>query len=136
MKRKAVFRLVETRRERLYVNDEFDHVMMLVEAQGEPIEYEVGVAGAFVSRHSVTFHDRVRGTGEMKGYAVTTFQNDSVCSGFEGRSDAQTGLTSGTWKVRRGTGRLAGIKGTGAFTVRKGRDPGELIFEMTGDYDL
>ena len=34
--------------------------------EGEPLEYEVGVAGEFVSRRSVNFHDRTRGSGPMQ----------------------------------------------------------------------
>ncbi len=136
MKRKAVFRLIVTRLEKVYVNDEFDHLMMLVETRGEPVEYQVGVAGEFVSRQSVTFHDRVRGVGEMKGYAVTTFRDGSVCTGFEGRDDVQSGLSTGTWKVFRGTGKLAGLTGAGKYTARNAEKAGELIIEMEGDYDL
>jgi hypothetical protein len=50
MKRKASYRLMVTRREMLYVHDEFDHALMLVEMEGEPLEYQIGIAGAFVSQ--------------------------------------------------------------------------------------
>lgn len=50
MRRTATYRLMVTRREMLYVHDEFGHSLVLVETEGEPIEYQVGVAGEFVSR--------------------------------------------------------------------------------------
>jgi len=136
MKRKAVFRLVVTRRETMYVQDRFDHSMMLVEMEGEPIEYQVGVAGEFISRRSVTFHDRVRGTGTTKGYSITTFQDGSVSTTFEGGRDAATRLTTGTWTVLRGTGKLANIRGSGRFTVRERKEQHDFVLEMEGDYEL
>ena len=136
MKRKATYRLVITRRESLYVHDQFDHALVLVEMDGEPIEYEVGVAGKFVSRRSVTFHDRIAGTGEMKGYAITTFQDGAIYSLFEGHREAATKLTQGTWKVYRGTGKLANLKGSGTFTVKAGPVAGEFVLDLEGDYEL
>lgn len=134
MKRKASYRLMVTRREALYVHDEFDHCLMLVEMEGEPIEYQVGVAGEFVSRRSVTFHDRIRGEGAMTGYATTNFRDGSICSKFEGQREG--GLTKGTWKIYKGLGKLAAIKGGGAFTVRAGEKDQGYILEMEGDYEL
>ena len=136
MKRKATYRLMVTRREMLYVHDEFDHSLTLVEMEGEPIEYQVGVAGEFVSRRSVTFHDRVRGGGYMKGYATTNFQHGSICSVFEGHRDAESKLTKGTWKIYKGMGKLATIKGGGDFTVKAGANDREYTLEIEGDYEL
>lgn len=136
MKRKAVYRLMVTRREMLYVHDEFDHTLMLVEMEGEPIEYQVGVAGEFVSRRSVTFHDRTRGSGSMKGYAITTFQDGAIYSLYEGERDASTKLTTGTWKTYRGLGKLATIKGSGQFTVKAGERDREYILTIEGEYEL
>jgi hypothetical protein len=136
MKRKATYRLMVTRREMLYVHDEFDHSLMLVEMEGEPIEYQVGVAGEFVARRSVTFHDRHRGAGPMTGYAITTFKEGSFCSKFEGKRDADTKLTSGTWEIYKGTGKLANIKGGGKFTVKAGDKDREQILDIDGDYEL
>jgi len=134
MKRKATYRLMVTRREMLYVHDEFDHSLSLVEMEGEPLEYQVGVAGEFVSRRSVTFHDRVRGKGPMKGYATTNFREGSICSIFEGERVGSE--TKGTWKIYKGMGKLANIKGQGLFTVRAGEKDREYILEMDGDYEL
>ena len=136
MKRKASYRLVVTRREMLYVHDEFDHTLSLVEMEGEPIEYNVGVAGEFVSRRSVTFHDRVRGTGAMKGYAVTNFKDGSTFTVYDGQRDAGSKLTTGTWKVYKGTGKLTNLKGTGTFNVKSGQQKGEFVLDIDGDYDL
>jgi len=84
MLRKATYKLRVTRRESLHVHDEFDHQLMLVELEGTPLHYEVGVAGEFVSRRSVNFHDRQGGSGNMEGYAITNFQYGSVFSKFKG----------------------------------------------------
>jgi hypothetical protein len=136
MKRKATYRLMVTRREMLYVHDEFDHSLMLVEMEGEPIEYQVGIAGPFVSRRSVTFHDRTRGAGSMKGYAITNFEEGSICSVYEGTRDQATKLTNGTWKIYKGMGKLKTIKGGGKFTVKTGERDREYILDMDGDYEL
>jgi hypothetical protein len=136
MKRKASYRLMVTRREMLYVHDEFDHALQLVEMEGEPLEYQVGVAGEFVSRRSVTFHDRIRGAGPMKGYATTTFKDGAICSLFEGTRDMESKLTTGTWKVYKAMGKLATMKGSGTFTVRVGQRDREYILDIDGDYEL
>ena len=44
MLRKATYKLRVTRREALSVHDEPDHTLMLVEMEGEPIDYKPGVA--------------------------------------------------------------------------------------------
>jgi len=136
MKRKATYKLRVTRREALYVHDEPDHALMMVEMEGEPLEYEVGVAGEFVSRRSVNFHDRTRGSGPMQGYALTNFQYGSVYSRFEGNRDGSTKVTTGTWKVYKGTGKLASIKGDGTFKVTAGESPIEFVLDMEGEYGL
>ncbi len=136
MKRKATYKLRVTRREALYVHDEPDHALMIVELEGEPIQYEVGVAGEFVSRRSVNFHDRTRGNGPMQGYAVTNFQLGSVYSRFEGQRDGSSKVTTGTWKTYKGTGKLAGIKGEGTFKVTAGESPTEFVLDMEGEYEI
>lgn len=136
MIRKATYKLRVTRREALYVHDEPDHSLMIVEMEGEPLHYEVGVAGEFVSRRSVNFHDRIKGTGSMQGYAVTNFQYGSVYSRFEGHRDSEARTTTGTWKTYKGTGKLADIKGEGTFKVTMGEASNEFILNMEGNYDL
>ena len=136
MIRKATYKLRVTRREALYVHDEPDHSLMVVEMEGEPLHYEVGVAGEFVSRRSVNFHDRIKGSGSMQGYAVTNFQYGSVYSRFEGHRDGKTRVTTGTWNTYKGTGKLAEIKGEGKFKVTTGEGSNEFILEMEGNYEL
>ena len=136
MLRKATYKLRVTRREALCVHDESDHTLMLVELEGEPIEYTPGVAGEFISRRSVNFHDRIKGSGSMQGYAMTHFQYGSVYSRFEGDRDGGTKVTTGTWETYRGTGKLASIKGEGTFKVTVGEAPNEFILDMEGEYEL
>ncbi|MGW8221820.1 MAG: hypothetical protein ACWGP1_06705 [Syntrophobacteria bacterium] len=136
MKRKASYKLRVTRRECLYVHDEADHSLMILELEGEPIEYEVGVAGEFVSRRSVNFHDRIKGSGPMQGYTITNFQYGSVYSRFEGERDGNTKVSTGTWKTYKGTGKLAGIKGEGTFRVTTGENTNEFTLDMEGAYEL
>ena len=136
MLRKATYKLRVTRREALYVHDEPDHSLMLVELEGVPLEYTPGVAGEFVSRRSVNFHDRIGGSGSMQGYAITNFQYGSVYSRFEGYRDASTKITTGTWKTYKGTGKLDNIIGEGTFKVTVGEAPNEFILHMEGEYEL
>jgi len=136
MIRKVSYKLRITRREALYVHDEPDHSLMLVEMEGEPIEYTPGVAGEFVSRRSVNFHDRIKGSGSMQGYAITNFQYGSVYSRFEGDRDGETKLTTGTWETYKGTGKLANLTGKGEFKVTAGEKPNEFILNMEGDYEI
>lgn len=134
MHRKASYKIRVTRREMLYVGDTPDHTLMLTEMEGEPIEYQPGVAGAFISRRSVGFHDRIRGDGPMQGYAMTTFEQGAVFSRFHG--EKKGAVTSGTWTVQKGIGKLAGMKGNGKFTVKPGDKYGEFVLEMEGEYEL
>lgn len=136
MHREASYKIIVTRREMLYVGDVPDHTLMLTEMEGEPIKYTPGVAGKFISRRSVGFHDRIKGSGPMLGYAMTTFEGGSVYSRFEGKRDGKTRITSGTWKTQKGTGKLSNIKGKGTFMVKSGPKPGEFILEMEGEYEL
>ena len=135
-KRKATYKIFVTRRESMYVGDQPDHSLMLTELEGEPVELKVGVAGEFISRRSVGFHDRIKGSGKMEGYAISTFQHGQVISRFEGHRDGSTKLTSGTWKVQQGTGKLTGLTGQGTFTVEPTDKPREFILKMEGDYEL
>jgi len=136
MLRKATYKLRVTRRESIYVHDEYDHQLMIVEMEGRPINYEVGIAGEFLSRRSVNFHDRIGGSGLMQGYAITNFQFGSVYSKFDGHRDGKSKITKGTWATYKGAGKLDNIKGKGTFKVTSGDAPGEFILEMEGEYDL
>jgi hypothetical protein len=136
MLRKASYKLSVTRREALCVHDEPDHTLMLVELEGEPIDYTPGVAGEFLSRRSVNFHDRTKGSGSMQGYAMTHFEFGSVYSRYEGERDGKSKITKGTWKTYKGTGKLATIKGEGTFTVTSGKARNEFVLNMEGEYEL
>ncbi len=134
MHRKASFKIFVVRREQLAVGDVPDHTLMLTEMEGEPIDYVPGVAGAFVSRRSVGFHDRTKGDGPMTGYAATIYENGAVYSKFRG--DKMGAMTKGKWEVYRGIGKLAGLKGAGTFTVSPTDKHGEFRLDMEGDYTL
>ncbi len=109
---------------------------MLVELEGQPIKYTPGIAGEFVSRRSVNFHDRIKGSGSMQGYAITNLQNGSVYSRFEGHRDGEAKVTTGTWETYKGSGKLANIKGKGEFKVTLGEATKEFILNMEGEYEL
>ena len=134
MHRKASFKIFVTRRESLAVGDIPDHTLMLTEMEGEPINYTPGVAGEFVSRRSVGFHDRIKGDGPMQGYATTIYQHGAVYSRFQGEKVGET--TKGKWEVYKGNGKLSNLKGAGTFTVSPTGQPGEFKLEMEGEYTL
>ncbi len=134
MHRKASFKIFVTRREMLSVGDVPDHTLMLTEMEGEPIDYTPGVAGAFVSRRSVGFHDRTKGDGPMTGYATTIYENGAAYSKFRG--DKMGAITKGKWEVYKGIGKLSTLKGAGTFTVTPTNKPGEFRLDMEGDYTL
>jgi hypothetical protein len=134
MNRKATFKIFVTRREMLFVGDQPNHTLTLMEMEGVPVDYSPGVAGEFVSRRSVGFHDRTEGEGPMQGYAMTLYENGAVFSRFEGVR--KEGVTKGTWKVYRGLGRLANLQGNGTFTVKSPGIPNQFILEMEGEYIL
>jgi hypothetical protein len=120
----------------LYVQDEPEHTVTLVELVGEAIEHRVGVAGEFVSRRSITIQDQIRGSGSVHGYSMANFKLGSVYSRFEGQRDGSTKTTTGTWKTYRGTGKLTDIQGEGTFMVNAGERRGEHILDIEGEYEL
>jgi len=134
MERQASFKIFVTRRESLYVGDAPDHCLVLTEMEGEPIDYTPGVAGAFVSRRSVGFHDRTKGDGPMTGYACTIYENGVVYSKFQGEKIGAK--TKGKWEVYKGIGKLNSLKGSGTFKVSPSDKPGEFRLDMEGDYTL
>jgi hypothetical protein len=135
-KRKDKYRLRIMKRDLQYVQDEPEHIVSMVETVGEPIEYEVGLAGEFLSRRSITIHDQIRGTGPMHGYVMANFQEGSVYSRFEGHRDGSAKITTGTWKSYKGTGKLTGIEGEGTFKVTAGERRGEFILDVEGEYEV
>jgi hypothetical protein len=137
-KRKNQYLLRITRIEAFHVHDKPGHAMSLVEMEGEPIgELDVGVAGEFVSRRSVTFLDRIKGTGPMMGYSMAYFRHGAVYTRFEGqRVSKEYEKSTGTWKIYDGTGKLAGITGEGVFKITLGERRGEFILDFEGEYEL
>jgi hypothetical protein len=135
-KRRDKYVLRVTKTESLQVHDKPGHTLTLTEMEGEPLELSEGVAGEFVSRRSVTFHDRIKGSGPMQGYIMANFRHGSVYSRFEGHRDGTTKISTGTWKTYEGTGILAKIKGEGAFTVTPGERRGEFILDFEGEYEI
>ena len=135
-KRKDKYLLRITKSESFHVHDKPGHTLTLTEMEGQPIEHELGVAGKFVSRRSVTFHDRTKGSGPMQGYVMAHFQYGSVYSTFEGYRDGYSKISTGTWKAYEGTGELSGIKGEGTFKVTSGGRWSEFIMEMEGEYEF
>ena len=134
-KRKDKYLLRVTKVSSIRVHDKPGHTLTLTELEGEPIEYEVGVAGEFISRRNVTFHDRTKGTGPLQGYSEAHFQNGTIYSAFEGHRDGETKISAGAWKTYHGTGKLAGITGEGTFKVTAGERWNEYILELEGEYE-
>jgi hypothetical protein len=134
--RKDKYLLRVTKVGSLQVHDKPGHTLTLTEMEGEPIELTPGVAGDFVSRRSVTFHDRIKGSGPMQGYVQATFKHGAVQSLFEGHRDGTTKISAGTWETYNGIGILANIKGGGTFKITPGKKRGEFILELEGRYDL
>ncbi len=137
-KRKNQYLLRITRIESIQVHDRPGHALSLVEMEGEPIgDLDVGVAGEFVSRRSVTFLDRTKGTGPMMGYSMAYFRYGSVYTRFEGqRVSKEYEKSTGTWKTYDGTGKLAGIRGEGTFKITLAERPNEFILDFEGEYEL
>jgi hypothetical protein len=137
-KRKNQYLLRITRIESIHVHDTPGHAMSLVEMEGEPIgELDVGVAGEFVSRRSVTFLDRTKSRGPMIGYSMAYFRHGSVYARFEGeRVSKEYEKSTGTWKTYDGTGKLAGIKGEGTFKITLAERRNEFILDFEGEYEL
>lgn len=135
-RRKDKYLLRVTKTASLQVHDKPGHTLTLTEMEGEPIELSAGVAGEFVSRRSVTFHDRIKGSGPMEGYVMATFKHGAVHSRFEGHRDGTTKISAGTWKTYNGIGILANIKGEGTFKIIPAGRRGEFILEFEGEYEL
>ena len=113
----------------LAVGDVPDHTLMLTEMEGEPINYTPGVAGDFVSRRSVGYHDRIKGDGPMTGYATTIYENGAVYSSGGKRAHDQGEM--GSLQRHRQTGHPQGGR---HLYVKPTDKHGEFTLEMEGDY--
>lgn len=131
---KASYLLTVARQEKLLVGDTPGHALVLTEVEGEPIEFRPGVAGDFVSRRSVSIHDRYKNRGSISGYVHATFQHGAVYSRFEGKRDGN--VVTGQWEVYEGNGKLTNLKGKGTFSTKPSEKRGSFIMEMEGEYEL
>ena len=135
MAKKETSRFRVTRREEFSIDDEPDHSITIVEMEGAPIDYQPGVAGKFISRRSITVHDRVRGWGLMQGYVMTYYEQGAAYSRFEGRRDGLKRVTEGTWTVYHATGNLKGNRGAGKFKLLPGEESSEFFLEIEGEFE-
>ena len=85
-------------------HDEPDHSLISVKWEGAQLEFTPRVAGEFISRRSVNFHDHIGGSGSMLGYAITKFQHGPVYSRCEGQREGSPKNTKGSWKTCKETG--------------------------------
>jgi hypothetical protein len=130
------YKITVTRRHTLSVGDEPDHYLILTELDGKPINHKAGIAGEFVSRRSVGYHNSRRGSGPMEGFAVEIFQEGTIFSYFKGMRDGVEKTTEGTWEYYKGTGKLTTIRGDGTFKVTSAEKAGEYMLTVEGEYAL
>ncbi|MCB2191936.1 MAG: hypothetical protein KQI62_10245 [Deltaproteobacteria bacterium] len=81
--------------------------------------------------------------GTIRGWNITTLPNgDKTYGQFQGKLEGKRGpdgkpmmLLHGTWKFVRGTGKWAGVQGSGTF---KGRYLGKKIYtyDLDGEYTI
>lgn len=98
------------------VGDKPGHVVGVVEFKGLTF-FEGGEIATHVN--TATF-DLTEGTGTHQGYVVHHFQDDSTSvERYEGEAIAQDGGRAtrvvGTYECIGGTGRFAGLKGSGSY---------------------
>ncbi|MGI8402369.1 MAG: hypothetical protein ACR2NS_12320 [Gemmatimonadaceae bacterium] len=78
-------------------------------------------------------------TGKLHGYSTSVMDNgDSTVARFEGTSQQKKDGTStdkGTWRYVRGTGKFAGISGSGTFKGAAAAD-GSSSADISGHYSL
>jgi hypothetical protein len=115
------------------------HVLMLAQAKGS--NQSAGPAGFMDGAEiaSASMADLVAGNGSNHGYDVQVSGGDTVFTKWTGvvttvLSPEKIPLTSlrGTWTKNRGTGRYAGIKGSGTYQGRF-TSPTEYVVEWNGE---
>ena len=107
------------------------------------VKYENGETAKQILR--CTF-DMVRGIGPFQGYSQLTFENGAtVLVKIEGvmtkPEEGKLPIGHGTGKYVEGTGRLKGIQGNIAFTVKMlkpydGESKGDAVVDVTQTYTL
>ena len=101
------------------IGDVPDHWVGVFDCEGIS-STEGGEAGILVNRG---IGDYIAGKGPEQGYYEVTYDDGSIVRGkFEDilTSDegAETSTAKGTYQITSGTGRLAGIKGSGNYTCK------------------
>jgi hypothetical protein len=126
--------------ESLVIGDLPGHVIGIAEAQGMAF-FDNGDVAAAVDRF--TF-DYVNGSGPYRAYLVLTFEDGSAYTvRFVGTAttepDGKTTSFQGNFSFVAGTGRFAGIQGSGTHTGRRFAPLGTgvgLYFDFSGTYKL
>jgi hypothetical protein len=87
--------------------------------------------------------DTIKGNGTHQGYALYNFEDGSTyVAKFQGTSKAIEGgknAFKGTFEYVSGTGRFAGIKGSGTYTGKRylpGKAGGDYVVDVTGTYTV
>ncbi len=125
--------------EQIESSDAPGHALMLAQAKGS--NQSPGPSGFMDGAEiaSASMADLVAGNGSNHGYDVQVSGGDTVFTQWTGAvttvlSAEKTPLTSfrGTWSKNRGTGRYAGIKGSGTYQGRY-TSPTEYVVEWNGE---
>jgi len=111
---------VLTKIEVLKVEDVPDHVIGLYEHTGGGY-FETGEVASVMEKGTI---DYIKGNGTSQGYTRLTFEDGStIDTKFQNTTRAEPGgkgmRFEGTFTILQGTGRWAGIQGTGTHTGRR-----------------
>ena len=118
--------------------DKDGHTFMVQQGKCATDSGEIG--GVKSKEGAFSEHDDVMGNHlKAWGMYVETYDNgDKIFYAYQGASTTKDGaLVSGsnTWRMTGGTGKMAGIKGTGGCKLTPG-DAGGLNYSCTGEYTL
>ncbi len=122
------------------VGDVPDHIVGVGESGGVAF-FETGEFATFSSTYTV---DYTKGNGRHWAYALYTFEDGaSFVTKYEGTTTADPGgkisVFQGTFSFVRGSGRFAGIQGSGSYTGRRLAPLGvgaEAYYDLTGTYTV
>ncbi len=118
------------------LHDTTDHEMSLMEVRALQSSSDENWNDAKLTYWGAA--DVFEGCGQQRGYFVEDHPNgDRTCGTFEGQMDSTKGQPTieGTFTYTTGTGKFAGISGSGTF---KGRmtSPTEVEMSWEGSYQL
>jgi len=118
--------------------DKDGHTFMVQQGKCATDSGEIG--GVKSKEGAFSEHDDVMGNHlKAWGMYVETYDSgDKIFYAYQGASTTKDGaLVSGsnTWRMTGGTGKMAGIKGTGGCKLTPG-DAGGLNYSCTGEYTL